>query len=140
MESSDEITIYQSPHRCGFPIAGTRNLFCSRIVGHEGSCLPPQHESLELVQRRSLDFARPPRLLDHLDVDAACLDKWTRGRKEHGAEWVGEPPLVEAYEEVIDLLNYLAEHLRTNPADSMVVSIRAMARALAGDLRKAALR
>jgi len=52
------------------------------------------------------------RLVREPHTDA--LFRWAEGRKAHGSgEWVGRPPLEEAYEEVLDLMNYLAEHQRS---------------------------
>ena len=48
--------------------------------------------------------------------DAA--DRWQRGRETHGkGEWVGRPPLEECYEELLDTINYLQEHIRQCPED-----------------------
>ena len=36
--------------------------------------------------------------------------RWRAGREAHGnGPWVGQPPLAEAYEEALDLMNYLRE-------------------------------
>lgn len=50
--------------------------------------------------------------LHHLPVEEACRVKGEAGKREHrkapGAPFVGDP-LIEAYAELIDLLNYLDE-------------------------------
>jgi hypothetical protein len=43
-----------------------------------------------------------------MELAEARRVKWARGRRKFGAEFVGDP-LEEAFEEVVDLLNYLDE-------------------------------
>ena len=38
--------------------------------------------------------------------------RWQQGREKFGEEWVGREPLVEAYEELLDAINYFREHQR----------------------------
>lgn len=42
--------------------------------------------------------------------------RWREGRKRFGeGPWVGREPIEECYEELLDALNYLAEHGRQKP-------------------------
>lgn len=44
-------------------------------------------------------------------VDAAA--RWNQGRERFGGSgWVGNPPLYELYEELLDAINYIEEHER----------------------------
>jgi len=51
------------------------------------------------------------------DHDAAVSLKWQVGRDKYGTAWHGEPPIVEAYAECLDLENYIVQHSRANPDD-----------------------
>jgi hypothetical protein len=57
--------------------------------------------------------AEPPggrRLID-LSIEEAAREKWEAGRREHGAEFVGDP-VEELFAELIDGLNYCDEARR----------------------------
>lgn len=50
--------------------------------------------------------------LFNMPLDEALDYKWNKGVKEvrgDKEEWVGEPPLEEAYDEVLDMINYTRE-------------------------------
>ena len=51
----------------------------------------------------------------NLPLEEALDEKWTRGKESirvNGEGWIGDPPMEEAYEEVLDLINYIREAKR----------------------------
>ena len=51
----------------------------------------------------------------NLPLEAALDSKWQLGKdsiRENGEGWVGNPPMEEAYEEILDLINYIREAQR----------------------------
>ena len=50
--------------------------------------------------------------LFNMPLEDALEDRWKKGIKEvrgKSREWVGNPPMEEAYEEVLDIINYARE-------------------------------
>lgn len=50
--------------------------------------------------------------LYNLPLEEALSLRWSKGASELRAgspEWVGQPPMIEAYEEVLDIINYVRE-------------------------------
>jgi hypothetical protein len=72
-----------------------------------------------------------------LSLPAACAKKWNEGTT--GDAWWGDPPLVEAFAECVDLLNYLDEAYRRGDLDALDWrDMRADVVALAERVRRAA--
>ena len=68
-----------------------------------------------------------------LDVYDAMEVRWLQGRARYGEEWRGRHPLVEAHEEAIDMLVYLAvARGEGSPVDSAIeLLIRTIAESMA---------
>ena len=64
------------------------------------------------------------RELLEMTLEGAQIRKWNEGRERFGPEWQGDLPILEAYSEVLDLLNYLDRHLQDDPYDSAVRHLR----------------
>lgn len=101
-------------------------------------------DALEAVLRDKVRDPRPPwptgqELLALPSVEAAQRRKWEIGRARKGEAWVGEPPIVEAYPEQIDTLNYLDEHERLHGPDERIDVARALTRTVAEIVREIAL-
>lgn len=68
-------------------------------------------------------------------LESAARIKWDRGREEYGGDdWVGDHPLVELHDELLDGLNYAAEARRRFGAP--VLDIETRLRGIALDLRR----
>ena len=70
----------------------------------------------------------------NLSHQKALHTKWIQGRKRLGKEWAGKHPLVEAYEESLDLAIYLRlcngdANTLTQSADAICAQVRQLLKA-----------
>ena len=85
------------------------------------------------------DLERALELLDMEPVDAARA-RWEDGRVRYGDDWHGRHPLLEAYLEGVDQVNYLEESYRRGELDELVAGeLIAAALDVALGIRTAAL-
>jgi hypothetical protein len=74
--------------------------------------------------------------LCRLTLAEAKSAKWRAGRDAYGPDWHGEHPLVEAFSEAVDLLNYLDEAARRGEeVEKIVEAAELLARVLQGRSR-----
>lgn len=51
--------------------------------------------------------------------------RWQQGREAHGnGQWIGREPVEELYEELLDGLNYIEEHIRRHGHSPWVDRVR----------------
>lgn len=55
--------------------------------------------------------------LIEMDIHSAIREKFDRGRKVYGGEWVGPHPLICAHDEILDTLAYLRKCEREMDSD-----------------------
>ena len=60
---------------------------------------------------------------DLLNIDPlkAIAEKYRRGREAHGPDWVGDRPILEAHDEVLDLGAYLFRELEIAEIDQQLL-------------------
>lgn len=75
-----------------------------------------------------------------LSIDDQCVARWLAGRERYGPEWVGDAPILEAIDEVVDALNYCDEDARQHGIDPTVAWVRRELLGLACFLREIARR